>query len=57
MDYYMSLNQHLLGLMTSDAPWEYPQVMEIDHDVEEMEVLQNTCDSRLQCLCALCTVI
>jgi hypothetical protein len=27
--------------------------VEIDHHVEEMEVIRNTCDSRLQCLCAL----
>jgi hypothetical protein len=52
MDYYLSLHQHLLGLATSDAPWEYTQV-EIDHHVEEMEVIRNTCDSRLQCLCSL----
>jgi hypothetical protein len=52
MDNYLSLHQHLLGLATSDAPWKYTQV-EIDHHVEEMEVIRNTCDSRLQCLCAL----
>jgi hypothetical protein len=42
MEHYLPLqNQHLLGLATSDAPWEYTQV-KIDHHVEEMEVIQNT---------------
>jgi hypothetical protein len=38
MNYYLSLRQHLLGLATSNASWEYTQV-EIDHHVEEMEVI------------------
>jgi hypothetical protein len=53
MDCYLSLHQHLLGLATSDVPWEYTQVEINHHHVEEMEVIRNTCDSRLQCLCAL----
>jgi viroplasmin and RNaseH domain-containing protein len=52
MDGYLSLHQHLLGLATSDAPWKYTQV-EIEHHVEEMEIIRNTQDSRLQALCAL----
>jgi hypothetical protein len=52
MDGYLSLHQHLLGLATSDARWEYTKV-EIEHHVEEMEIIRNTHDSRLQCLCGL----
>ncbi len=43
---------HALGLATSDAPWEYTKV-EIEHHIEEMEIIQNTQYSRLQCLCGL----
>jgi hypothetical protein len=49
---YLSLHQHLLGLCTAGAPWEYAQV-ELEHHVEELEIIRNTQDSRLQALCAL----
>lgn len=52
MDWYLSLHQHLMGLATTEAPWSYVQI-EIDHHVEEMEVIRNTQDSRLQALCSL----
>ena len=52
LDWYLSLHQHLMGLAITDAPWSYVQV-EIDHHVEEMEVIRNTQDSRLQALCSL----
>ncbi len=52
MDAWIALHQHLLGLATTEnVPWAYVQV-EIDHHAEELELLRNTHDSRLQALCA-----
>jgi hypothetical protein len=52
MNWYLALHQHLMGLAVSEAPWSYVQV-EVDHHVEELEVIRNTQDSRLQALCGL----
>jgi hypothetical protein len=52
MDAWIALHQHLLGMATTEnVPWDYVQV-KIDHHVEELELLRNTQDSRLQALCA-----
>jgi hypothetical protein len=52
MDAWIALHQHLLGLaITENVPWAYVQV-EINHHVEELELLRNAQDSRLQALCA-----
>jgi hypothetical protein len=52
MDAWIALHQHLLGMATTEnVPWDYVQV-EISHHVEELELLRNTQDSRLQALCA-----
>jgi hypothetical protein len=57
MDAWIALHQHLLGLATTEnVPWAYVQV-EIDHHVEELELLRNTQDSRLQALCANYTYV
>jgi hypothetical protein len=53
MEAWIALHQHLLVLsLTDHMPWEYVQV-EIDHHVEELEVIRNTHDSRLQALCGI----
>jgi hypothetical protein len=53
MDAWISLHQHLLGLPTTEGvPWSYIQV-EIDHHVEELELIRNTQDSCLQALCSI----
>jgi hypothetical protein len=53
MEAWIALHQHLLVLsLTDHMPWEYVQV-EIDHHVEELEVIDNTHDSRLQALCGI----
>jgi hypothetical protein len=53
MDAWIALHQHFLGLATTErVPWSYVQV-EIDHHVEELEMIRNTQDSRLQALCAI----
>jgi hypothetical protein len=52
MDYYLSLHQHLMGLLIAGAPWDYVK-MEQDHHVEELDLIRTTQDSRLQALCAL----
>jgi hypothetical protein len=50
MDSWISLHQHFLGLATTEnVPWSYVQV-EIDHHVEELEMIRNTQDSRIQAL-------
>lgn len=57
MDAWIALHQHLLGLATMEnVPWGYVQV-EIDHHVEELELLRNTQDSCLQALCANYTYV
>jgi hypothetical protein len=57
MDAWIALHQHLLWLATTEnVPWAYVQV-EIDHHVEELELLRNTQDSRLQALCANYTYV
>jgi hypothetical protein len=52
MDYYLSLHQHLMGLLIAGAPWDYVK-MEQDHHVEELDLIRSTQDSRLQALCSL----
>jgi viroplasmin and RNaseH domain-containing protein len=49
MDYYLSLHQHLMGLASSEVPWSYVQV-EIDHHVEELDLIRSSADSRFQCI-------
>jgi hypothetical protein len=42
MDAWISRHQHLLGLSTTEGvPWSYIQV-EIDHHVEELDLIRNT---------------
>jgi hypothetical protein len=54
MDYYLSLHQHLMGLASAEVPWSYVQV-EIDHHVEELDLIRSSADSRFQCiLCLYC---
>jgi hypothetical protein len=49
LDYYLSLHQHLMGLSSSGAPWDYVK-MELDHHVEELGLIRTTADSRLQAI-------
>lgn len=49
LDYYLSLHQHLMGLLSSGAPWDYVK-MELDHHVEELDLIRSTADSRLQAI-------
>jgi viroplasmin and RNaseH domain-containing protein len=52
LDYYLSLHQHLMGLLSAGAPWSYVK-MEQDHHIEELDLIRTTQDSRLQALCSL----
>ncbi len=53
MDFYLSLHQHLMGLATADnVPWSYVQI-ELDHHVEELDLLRSSQDSRIQAILAL----
>jgi hypothetical protein len=53
LDFYLSLHQHLMGLATTEnVPWSYVQV-EIDHHVEELDLIRSSQDSRLQALLGL----
>jgi hypothetical protein len=52
MDYYLSLHQHLMGLLIAGAPWDYVK-MEQDHHVEELDLIPTTQDSQINALCAL----
>jgi hypothetical protein len=52
MDYYLSLHQHLMGLASSEVPWSYVQV-EIDHHVEELDLIRGSADSRIQAILSL----
>jgi viroplasmin and RNaseH domain-containing protein len=52
MDYYLSLHQHLMGLASSEVPWSYVQV-EIDHHVEELDLIRSSADSRIQAILSL----
>ena len=47
LDYYLSLHQHLMGLSSGGAPWDYVK-MELDHHVEELALIRATSNSRLQ---------
>ena len=49
LDYYLSLHQHLMGLSSGRAPWDYVK-MELDHHVEELALIRATFDSRLQAI-------
>jgi hypothetical protein len=49
LDYYLSLHQHLMGLFSAGAPWDYVK-MELDHHVEELDLIRSTADSRLQAI-------
>jgi hypothetical protein len=46
---YLALHQHLLGMANERKPWAYIWV-EVDHHVEELELIRQTSESRLQCL-------
>jgi len=52
LDYYLSLHQHLMGLSSSGAPWDYVK-MELDHHVEELGLIRATANSRLQAILSL----
>jgi hypothetical protein len=52
MDYYLLLHQHLMGLASSEVPWSYVQV-EIDHHVEELDLIRSSADSRIQAILSL----
>jgi hypothetical protein len=53
LDFYLSLHQHLMGLATTEnVPWSYVQV-EIDHHVEELDLIRNSQDSRIQAMLGL----
>jgi hypothetical protein len=53
LDSWIALHQHLLVLtLTDNMPWGYVQV-EIDHHVEELQIIRTTHDSRLQALCGI----
>jgi hypothetical protein len=52
MDYYLSLHQYLMGLASSEVPWSYVQV-EIDHHVEELDLIRSSADSRTQAILSL----
>jgi hypothetical protein len=50
---YVSLHQHLMELATAqDNSWAFVKV-ELEHHVEEMELICSTADSRLQAICTL----
>jgi hypothetical protein len=53
MDFYLSLHQHLMGLATSDnVPWSYVQI-ELEHHVDELDLIRSSQDSRIQAIMAL----
>ena len=53
MDFYLSLHQHLMGLAIAESvPWSYVQ-LEIDHHVEELDLIRSTQDSRIQAILGL----
>jgi hypothetical protein len=53
LEYYVSLHQHLMELATTqNDSWDFVKV-ELDHHVEEMELIRSTADSRLQAICLL----
>ena len=52
LDNYLSLHQHLNGLSSGGAPWDYVK-MELDHHVEELgliRLIRATSDLRLQAI-------
>jgi hypothetical protein len=53
LDFYLSLHQHLMGLGTTEnVPWSYMQV-EIDHHVDELDLICSSQDSRIQAILGL----
>jgi viroplasmin and RNaseH domain-containing protein len=53
MEYYVSLHQHLMEMATSqNDSWDFVKV-ELDHHVDELELIRSTADSRLQAICTL----
>jgi hypothetical protein len=53
VDSWIALQNHFLNLATTeDLPWDYVQI-EIDNHTEELELFQNTADSRLQALVSI----
>jgi hypothetical protein len=53
LDFYLSLHQHLMGLATTEnVPWSYVQI-EIDHHIEELDLIRSSQDSRIQALLGL----
>jgi hypothetical protein len=53
MEYYISLHQHLMEMATAqNDSWVFVKV-ELDHHVEELELIRSIADSRLQAICSL----
>jgi hypothetical protein len=57
LDYNLSLHQHLMGLSSSGAPWDYVNKMELDHYVEELGLIRATADSWLQAILFHCAYL
>jgi hypothetical protein len=49
LNLYLGLHQHLMGLANERRPWSYIRV-EVDHHVEELDLIRQTSECRLQCL-------
>jgi hypothetical protein len=52
LDYNLSLHNHLMGLLSGGAHWDYVKT-ELDHHAEELDLIRSTADSRLQAILAL----
>ena len=52
MDYWISLHQHFMSLASSGANYQYVWV-EIQHHIDELDLIRQTQDSRLQAMCAI----
>jgi viroplasmin and RNaseH domain-containing protein len=53
MEYYISLHQHLMEMATAqNDSWLFVKV-ELDHHVEELELIRSIADSRIQAICSL----
>jgi hypothetical protein len=52
LNLYLALHQHFMGMANEQKPWEYIRV-EVDHHVEELELIRQTSECRLQCLGAV----
>jgi hypothetical protein len=49
---YVSLHQHLIEMATAQDDSRAFKKVELDHHVEEMELIPSTADSRLQAICS-----